>query len=527
MLPRFLSSGQPFDDNQLFASLRQCAGKGALGALLDALTKPAPMRSPLEITDAVGEALVSPQLAHDAEATHMVAARLAAVPDASARAALTYTLWPRDATPALSRILSEDPDPDVRAAAAIALRNCKTAPDFAVLWRAAAHDPDRRVRGEAYLTLDRFGQLRNADQLLAASRAQIDARTQGRLLKKWLVAEKSSDEDAAEILTGLAGQTGSQEASGALAAILIALEPPSRPLAMMVLGAPPPPPPIPAGPLAGPRAALIRSAPIAIPKVEETGLQRALYQRRAAITRAALAQFAASKNLSADAARGAIDCALAVNRCGPGRCAHLGEILGVSDRMPAALALEASHDIWSGVGTPYVAYRLHRYRVAFLAALLAAGLLLLGGYASRRAPIFAIGAGWLLVVAPTALLQRGFGVTAGATSWPPPALWPATALGSVAVTLLVAVAATLALARRPGWLILTALTAGEAAWWLVPGLLEACGITLTMQHYAQDENWLPFLLALFMIVAAPVMTLAISGAAHAIQRMVFSNAARS
>ncbi len=85
--------------------------------------------------------------------------------------------------------------------------------------------------------------------------------------------------------------------------------------------------------------------------------------------------------------------------------------------------------------------------------------------------------------------------------------------GSVAVTLLVAVGATLALVRQPGWLTLTALVAGEAAWWLVAGLLEAYGITLTMQHYSQDENWLSFMLALVMTVAAPALTLAISATA--------------
>jgi len=37
--------------------------------------------------------------------------------------------------------------------------------------------------------------------------------------------------------------------------------------------------------------------------------------------------------------------------------------------------------------------------------------------------------------------------------------------------------------------------------------IAACGITLRMEHYSPDEDWLPFLLQVFMIIGGPLMTL--------------------
>ncbi len=186
--------------------------------------------------------------------------------------------------------------------------------------------------------------------------------------------------------------------------------------------------------------------------------------------------------------------------------------------MDAPLALEASHDISVEVGGLYFARRHLQYSLLFAAALLIAGLVLLAGWArgSRRA--VAIGTGLLLIAVAAAALQFASGSIMDVTVWPPPRLWPATALGSIATAIAVAVALTLAL----GWkrLLPAALIAGELAWWIMPALPAAAGVTLTMQHYSNDEDWIPFLLALTMPIAAPVLTLAISAAAQEIAKFM-------
>ncbi len=51
-------------------------------------------------------------------------------------------------------------------------------------------------------------------------------------------------------------------------------------------------------------------------------------------------------------------------------------------------------------------------------------------------------------------------------------------------------------------------------------LLAAAGLTLRMQHYSSDEDWLPFLLAVFMLVGGPILTLTFSAAAWGIEHIV-------
>jgi HEAT repeats len=515
MLPRFLAVAGPFDENLLSSSLEKCGDMAALTALLDALAQPVIVREALEVEGAVEAVLRSPQLARDPAATRSLVDRFGAVRNSGARAALSYLLGRRDAAPALSRILHDDPAPEVRAAAAVSLRNCKTPPDFAALWRAAKIDPDRYVRAVAYQTLDHFGQLRTADDFLAASRAQIDAASTGRFLRSWLKARRVPDKETAETLTRLSEHTGSGEASGALYEIFAALQPPPEGLFALVVT--PPAPPLPLTP-SGPAMAPIVSAPIAAPKPEESELQRALYLRHERITRAAIAQFAASAAMQEDVAGGAIDCALAINRCGPSECQPLAELLRDTDRMAPPMALEASHDISSRVGALYSARRHYQYGLAFLLAFLMVAAMLVAGYARISRRLFAIGAGWLLILSAAALLQFSSGPIMGVSVWSPLGLWPATALGSVTVTLLLAVA--VALACGPKLLAPAALVGGELSWWLVLILLSAAGLDMKMQHYSRDEDWFPFMLALFMVVGGPSLTLAISRTAWTIQQMV-------
>lgn len=254
-------------------------------------------------------------------------------------------------------------------------------------------------------------------------------------------------------------------------------------------------------------------------------MQRALYRRRDRITRAAIAQFAASKDLQEDAARIAIDSALAVNRCDRSGCERLDEILRATDRMDRPLALEASHDISNQVGALYFARRYRQYALRFTLAFLIIAAMLIAGFARRSGELFSIGAGWLLILALAAALQFSSGPMMGVSVWPPPAQWPATALGSVTATLLVAVAVTIGWGRK--WLVLAALIAGEVTWWLVLSLFAAYGLTLTMQHYSNDEDWLPFILAVVMPVAAPVLTLVVSATAWNVQRMLLSGTGES
>lgn len=515
MLPRFLAVTGPFDDNQLFSSLEKCGDMAALTALLDTLAQPALVREALEIEGAIEAALRSPDLARGPAATRLLIDRVGAVRNPGARAALCYLLGRRDAAPALNRILRDDPAPDVRAAAAVSLRNCKTPPDFAALWRATKMGPDRYVRAVAYQTLDHFGQLRTADDFLAASRAQIDAGRTGRFLRSWLKARRAPDEETAETLTRLGEHTGSREASGALYEIFAALQPPSDALFARVVA--PPALPLPLTP-SGVAMAPTESVPIASPKPEETELQRALYLRHERITRAAIAQFAASAGMQEDVARGAIDCALAINRCGPTGCQPLAELLRDTDRMAPPMALEASHDISSRVGALYFARRHRQYGLALLPAFLMVAAILVAGYARSSRRLFAIGAGWLLILAAAGFLQFSSGPLMGVSVWSPLSLWPATELGSVTVTLLLAVAA--ALACGPRLLTLAAMVAGELFWWLVLFLLSAAGLSMKMQHYSRDEDFLPFMVAVFMVVGGPLLTLTISRAAWTIQQMV-------
>jgi len=523
LLQRFLAAGEPYNDNAVDSALSQCGDKTALSALLDALAQPNPARRPLEIIGAIEAALRSLGLAHDAAATQLIVDRFGTVRDPGARASLSYLLGMRDAAPALNRILSGDPEPYVRAAAAVSLHNCKTAPDFAALWRAAELDPDPHVRAEAYQTLDRWGQVRTADELLAASRAQTDAISAGRFLRRRFEANKVPEEETAETLARLAEHTGSSEASGALSGIFTALQ--SLPEGPVTLSVPPPAPPMPSGLSPATRMALIQSLPMAVAKSGESELQRALYRRRERITRAAIAQFAASKDMQEDAARIAIDSSLAVNRCDRSGCESLDEILRATDRMDPPLALEASHDISNEVGPLYFARRYRQYALRFSLAFLIAMAMLIAGFARGSGRLFTIGAGWLLILAPAAALQFSSGPIMGVSVWPPPGQWPATALGSVTATLLVAVAVTLAWGRKSR--VLAALIAGEITWWLVLSLFAAFGLTLTMQHYSNDEDWLPFILVFLMPVGAPMLTLVVSATAWNVQRVLLPGTVES
>jgi hypothetical protein len=156
--------------------------------------------------------------------------------------------------------------------------------------------------------------------------------------------------------------------------------------------------------------------------------------------------------------------------------------------------------------------------IVFSLASLVAVAALVAGFVRRRERTFAIGAGMLLMVAATAALQLTSGPIWGVSVWPPPYLWPATALGSIAATLTVAVPVTLACGQNR--LVPAALIAGEIGWWFVPSVLAAAGLTLRMQHYSSDEDWLPFLLAIFMLVGGPILTLMFSAAAWGIERIV-------
>lgn len=516
MVPRFLAGGEPANDNPFFSLLGQCGDRADLIALMEALSRPGPGREPLEITGAIEAALRSPELAHDAAATDLMVERFAAVRNPAARVSLSYLLGWRDAGPALNRILSDDPGPEVRAAAAVALRNCRTTPDFATLWHAAKLDPDRETRAQAYQTLDRFGQVKTADDLLAASRSQTDASNNGRFLGRWLTGGKARPEETAENLTRLAENRGTAEASGELSEIFMLLQQPPRPLITMMT--PLPVPALPPGPDQARRMASIQPRPMETAKPGKSELQDALYRRRARISSAALAQFAASRNMQEDVARIAIDCALAINRCDRNGCEPLGQILSATDRMEPRLALEASHDISTQVGPLYFAHRYRQYALLAALAVLAAVTVMMSGFIRRSRRLLAIGVGWLLVIVPAAALQLTAGPISGVSVWPPIQLWPATAIGSVAASLLVAVAATLLWGRR--WLVPIALIAGEIAWWAVPSLLAAAGVSLAMQHYSRDEDWLPFMLMLFMIVVAPVLTLAVSAISWWIGRAV-------
>src|SRR5713226_440593 len=245
MLVKFLAGGDPFAENPLFSLLSRCADLNDLSAMLEALARPPAGREPLEIEGAIEAALRSPALARNVAATQLIVDRFQTVRDSGARASLSYLLGRRSAADALNRILRDDLDPYVRAAAVVSLRICKTPPAFATLWRAAKSDPDSYVRAQAYQTLDRFRQLHTRDDLLAASRTQTDAGSTGRFLGRWLKTGETPEDQTGETFTRLAEHTGSSEASGALSEIFKTLQSaPKAPVVMTVR----PPLPLPIGP---------------------------------------------------------------------------------------------------------------------------------------------------------------------------------------------------------------------------------------------------------------------------------------
>ncbi|MGA8058261.1 MAG: hypothetical protein WB999_08455 [Candidatus Binataceae bacterium] len=104
--------------------------------------------------------------------------------------------------------------------------------------------------------------------------------------------------------------------------------------------------------------------------------------------------------------------------------------------------------------------------------------------------------------------------------WPPPHLW----LGTFAANFMLAVmfAAVGGTMLRPGMRrVMGSIVIAEVAWWGVPALAGATGLTLSVARQRMDMDWLVFLGTAVGAVAAPAAGWATASLAAALaERMI-------
>jgi len=483
----FVSISAP-GSRRYFDFFRTCGDLPTLAVLLDALTRPHHEREPLELAAAAGATLNSAALAHSTEAAAMLARAIPAMPDPRDRAMLAHTLAAHEASAPLIGMLRHDPSPEVRAVAAQSLGEYAGPLDSDPLFAAARTDPDAGVRASAWLALMRRKQVQAPSDLLAALNAQRNGAAIVQVFDVWNAAVHPLSVSAyASRLVTLAQSGTANEAVGALNAIA----------AFLTTGE--------AGAPSAPGAA-------------EDGLvkmRKALMPQRAVIARAALGRFAASAALDEDAARIAFVAFAAASGCDAGgQCPDVGRILTAIDRLPAPLATEASAMLAAIPSSGYVNQRWRQYlaaltvAVAILLVALAVSFVLgwRGLRAATIAGICALGLG--------AVLQF-YAAGTTALSWPPLKVWPATFIGVVALTTLIAALIGLA-AGRGLRRALAAIVAAEVLWWVVPEALTAAGVAVRMQHYRMTDDIVVMIAPIAGAFAVPFAAWAIAGLAAAL-----------
>jgi len=244
-------------------------------------------------------------------------------------------------------------------------------------------------------------------------------------------------------------------------------------------------------------------------------MRKALMPQRAVIARAALGRFAASAALDEDAARIAFVAFAAASGCDAGgQCPDVGRILTAIDRLPAPLATEASAMLAAIPSSGYVNQRWRQY----LAALTVAVAILLVALAVS----FVLGWRGLTAATIAGICALGLGAVlqfyaAGTTalSWPPLKVWPATFIGVVALTTLIAALIGLA-AGRGLRRALAAIVAAEVLWWVVPEALTATGVAVRMQHYRVTDDIVVMIAPIAGAFAVPFAAWATAGLAAAL-----------
>jgi hypothetical protein len=509
--------------NRYLDFFRSCGDIPALGELLGGLVKPHQRRSPPEIIAAIGAMLNSSILINNSEATAMLARTIPQIPDPDNRVALAYAIATRGATAQLLPLLQHDPSPEVRMAAIQLLAQSAAPPfDDRALFVAARSDTNADVRAQAWLALLHLKRLRTAAELHDALNVQRDTGGIVRVFDAWFAVVRPSAPDAcAARLVTLAENGSANEAIGALAAITEIL---ATNVALPARHGPIDASSNDTGQSGPPTAgAPTHTADGSIAASTAKQVRAVLASQRVQIARAALARFTTQNAPAAEGgARVAFMAFAAANGCDSEEreCSATPRMLAVTDWLAAPLATEASAMLAALPSSGYLAWRRHQYlaaatiAVAVLAAGLAVSLIL------RRSGALGILIAASCAVALAALLQC-FATGYGVSSWPPLKLWPATSVGNVTLTTMIA--ASVALAARPGWRrALTAVAVAEALWWLLPVVLAAGGITMGIQRYGSREDILLIIAPIAGAIAVPVAAIAVAGFSAAVSGLPFT-----
>jgi len=149
-----------------------------------------------------------------------------------------------------------------------------------------------------------------------------------------------------------------------------------------------------------------------------------------------------------------------------------------------------------------LAQRRRQYAAAFAVS---AGILFIGlvmTFVFRNRDAAAAGIAALAAVGIAAMLQFTASKGVPMLLWPPPHLWLGTFAANFSLAvMLAAIGGTL---LRPGLRRLTgAIVIAEVAWWGIPAIAGATGMTLSIARHRMDMDWLVFLGTAVGAVAAP------------------------
>jgi hypothetical protein len=108
-----------------------------------------------------------------------------------------------------------------------------------------------------------------------------------------------------------------------------------------------------------------------------------------------------------------------------------------------------------------------------------------------------------------------FGAGTTALSWPPLKVWPATFIGVVTLTTIMAALIGLAVGRRLRRALVTIVVA-ETLWWILPDALPAAGIAVRMQHYRMTDDIVVMIAPIAGAFAVPFAAWATAGLAAAL-----------
>jgi len=167
-----------------------------------------------------------------------------------------------------------------------------------------------------------------------------------------------------------------------------------------------------------------------------------------------------------------------------------------------------------------IARRRREYARAFAISAAMLGIAIVIAFALRHRPAAAAGIAALAALGIGTLLQFTASKGLPMFLWPPPHLW----LGTFAANFMLAVmfAAVGGTMLRPGMRrVMGSIVIAEVAWWGIPGLAGAAGLTLSIARQRIDVDWLVFVGTAVGAVAAPAAGWATASLAAALaERMI-------